>query len=43
MDIVITVLLAELSFRYVETPLRKEGLKAFTFKKLTNLSLLEQL
>ena len=33
MDIVITVLLAELSFRYVETPLRKEGLKAFTFKK----------
>ena len=34
MDIVITVLLAELSFRYVETPLRKEGLKAFTFKNL---------
>lgn len=33
MDIVITVILAELSFRYVETPLRKEGLKAFTFKK----------
>ena len=29
-----TVLFAELSFRYVETPLRKEGFKAFTLKNI---------
>ena len=33
-DIILTVLFAELSYRYVETPFRKEGLKAFSFNRL---------
>ncbi|MCJ1656777.1 acyltransferase family protein [Staphylococcus sp. NRL 16/872] len=33
-DIILTVLFAELSYRYVETPFRREGLKAFSFSRL---------
>ncbi|MDU7023755.1 MAG: acyltransferase family protein, partial [Staphylococcus epidermidis] len=33
LDIILTVLFAELSFKYVETPLRKQGFKAFAIKK----------
>ncbi|MCE5096457.1 acetyltransferase [Staphylococcus devriesei] len=33
-DIILTVLFAELSYRYVETPFRKEGFKAFSFNRL---------
>ncbi|MCI2773507.1 acyltransferase family protein [Staphylococcus petrasii] len=33
-DIILTVLFAELSYRYVETPFRKEGIKAFSFNRL---------
>ncbi|MDN8705065.1 acyltransferase, partial [Staphylococcus aureus] len=33
-DIVLTVLFAELSYRYVETPFRREGFKAFSFNHL---------
>ena len=32
-DIILTVLCAEASYRYIETPFRKEGLKAFTLKR----------
>ncbi|MFI8538126.1 acyltransferase family protein [Staphylococcus pasteuri] len=32
-DIVLTFVCAELSYRYVETPFRKQGLKAFTLKR----------
>ena len=32
-DIILTVVLAELSYKYVETPFRKRGIKAFTIKK----------
>ncbi|MEJ7351135.1 acyltransferase, partial [Staphylococcus epidermidis] len=33
LDIILTVMFAELSYRYVETPFRKQGLKAFAIKK----------
>ena len=33
-DIILTVLFAELSYRYIETPFRREGLKAFSFNYL---------
>ena len=34
LDIILTVLFAELSFKYVETPLRKQGFKAFAIKNI---------
>lgn len=33
-DVTLTVLFAELSYRYVETPVRREGVKAFSFNRL---------
>ncbi|WP_154836587.1 acyltransferase family protein [Staphylococcus sp. Marseille-Q1834] len=33
-DVILTVLFAELSYRYVETPVRREGVKAFSFNRL---------
>ncbi|WP_192946875.1 MULTISPECIES: acyltransferase family protein [Staphylococcus] len=32
LDIILTIILAELSYRYIETPFRKEGFKAFSIK-----------
>ena len=33
LDIILTIALAELSYRYVETPFRKQGFKAFAINK----------
>ncbi|GGG88338.1 acetyltransferase [Staphylococcus pragensis] len=33
-DVILTALFAELSYRYVETPVRREGVKAFSFNRL---------
>ncbi|MFH4935772.1 acyltransferase family protein [Staphylococcus cohnii] len=32
LDIILTIILAELSYRYIETPFRKKGFKAFSIK-----------
>ena len=34
LDILLTVVFAELSYRYIETPFRREGLSAFSFDRL---------
>ncbi|UDI78725.1 acetyltransferase [Staphylococcus taiwanensis] len=34
LDLILTVLFAELSYRYIETPFRHEGFKAFSFNRL---------
>ncbi|MFQ3726562.1 acyltransferase family protein [Staphylococcus equorum] len=36
-DLTFTAIFAELSYRYIETPFRKNGFKIFTFKKLNKV------